>query len=86
MNGHLRLHVTHMVIGGIGVLVLLVALGAGWSQALSWALLLACPLGMVVMMWSMGRARGTAHDHHEGCSENAAAAPRQRVSESALQG
>lgn len=55
MTGHLRSHLTHMAVGGIGLLAILVMFGVRFPQALTWALLLACPLGMMGMMWLMGR-------------------------------
>jgi len=55
MTGHLRAHLTHMAVSGIGLLALLVMFGVRFPQALTWALLLACPLGMMGMMWFMGR-------------------------------
>lgn len=35
MTGHLKAHMKYMIVGGAGVLVLLVALGVGWRQALT---------------------------------------------------
>jgi hypothetical protein len=64
MNDHLRAHAKHMVIGGVGILLLLLVIGVGWSQALTWALLLACPVGMIGMMWFMGHQSGGVPAHH----------------------
>ena len=64
MTGHLRAHLTHLAVGGIGLLALLVMFGVRFPQALTWALLLACPLGMMGMMWFMGRnGHGHGQDH-----------------------
>lgn len=81
MNGHLKAHMKHMIVGGAGILVLLVAFGVGWQQALTWALLLACPVGMMAMMWFMGRqnAGGASHEHGAGCHSDDV--PQQRISE-----
>lgn len=68
MNGHMGAHVKHMVVGGVGILVLLVILGVNFPQALIWALLLACPIGMIGMMWFMNRSSGHGHDAHAGCA------------------
>lgn len=68
MNGHMGAHVKHMVVGGVGILVLLVILGVNFPQALIWALLLACPIGMIGMMWFMNRSSGQGHDAHAGCA------------------
>lgn len=62
MNDHMKAHGKQMLVAGAGVAVLLAVLGAGWQQAVTWGLLLACPLGMVAMMWWMGR-RGASHQH-----------------------
>lgn len=55
MMNHLRQHLTHMAVAAVAVLVLLALAGVSWADALRWALLLACPVGMVAMMWFMGR-------------------------------
>lgn len=82
MNDHLRTHGRHMLVGGAAVATLLVVLGAGWQQAVSWGLLLACPLGMLGMMWFMARGRGDdqhggQHGHQHGHQHQH---PHQRVS------
>lgn len=73
MNGHVKGHAKHMLVGGVGVAVLMVVVGVGWQQAVTWGLLLACPVGMLAMMWFMTRRRG-------GVREGAHGAPQQRVS------
>lgn len=60
MKDHLRHHAKHMAIGGAVVLVVLLAVGVSWAEAGRWALLLACPLGMIAMMVVMGRRSGPA--------------------------
>ena len=55
-------HLKHMAIAAAAVLALLLALGVDLSGALRYALLLACPLGMVAMMLVMGRGHG-GHDN-----------------------
>ena len=62
-------HLKHMAIAAAVVLALLLALGVDLSGALRYALLLACPLGMVAMMLLMGRGRsghGTPPHPHAG--------------------
>ncbi len=60
--GHMKGHVRHMAVGGAAVLVVLLVAGVGLDQALRYALLLACPLGMVAMMLMMGRGTGRRSD------------------------
>lgn len=87
MNGHLRTHGKHMLVGGAAVAVLMIVLGAGWQQAMTWGLLLACPLGMLGMMWFMGRQASGGHQHDDGRATGNADSchttevPQQRVSE-----
>lgn len=50
-----------MAIGAGIVLALLLAFGVNLGQALSYALILACPIGMAGMMFFMGRGKG--HEH-----------------------
>lgn len=77
MTGHLKAHGKQMLVAGVAVMAVAVVLGAGWRQAVTWGLLLACPVGMLAMMWVMGRqmsgghARGAADEHHEGCHGHA---------------
>jgi len=59
-------HLKHMAIGAALVLALLLAFGVDLSRALPYALLLACPLGMVAMMFFMGRGNGHVHGPHDG--------------------
>ena len=59
MKGHLK----HMLIGGAGIFVVLLVLGVDLASAGQWAILLACPLMMVGMMWMMGRGQG-GHGGH----------------------
>lgn len=61
----MKAHGRHLLIGGTGVALLAVVLGVGWQQAVTWGLLLACPLGMMGMMWFMGR-RSPGGDQHGG--------------------
>lgn len=88
MNGHMKTHGKHMLIGGAGIVVLMLALGTGWQSAVTWGLLLACPLGMMAMMWFMDREGSGGHQH--GGQETAdhgtnhgyrAEVPQQRVNE-----
>lgn len=51
-------HLMHMVIAGVGIFGLLLVLGVDVGKALPWAALLACPLMMVAMMWTMNRGQG----------------------------
>lgn len=62
-------HVRHMAIAGGVVLAVFLALRVDARTAVQYALLLACPLGMVGMMAAMSRRRGgdhTDHEHHAG--------------------
>ncbi len=88
MNGHMKAHGTHMLIGGAGVALLAIVFGVGWQQAVTWGLLLACLLGMIGVMWSMGRQSsggrqhgGQSGDQAAGCHRQGADVPSQRVSE-----
>ncbi|WP_024288372.1 hypothetical protein [Cellulomonas sp. KRMCY2] len=75
MKGHLK----HMVIGGAGILVVLLLFGVGFQEALPWALLLACPLMMVGMMFMMNRNHGAGasgeHQHSAHCAQNSIQTP-----------
>ncbi|NKY10829.1 DUF2933 domain-containing protein [Cellulomonas hominis] len=62
----IRHHLKHMAIGAVVVLALLLAFGVDLSRALPYALLLACPLGMIGMMFFMGRGNGHGHEGHHG--------------------
>lgn len=62
--GHLKGHVTHMVIGGMVILAVLLVAGVDLGKALPYALLLACPLSMIGVMGMMNRKPGADHDHH----------------------
>jgi len=61
-------HLKHMAVGAAVVLALLLAFGVDLSKALPYALLLACPLGMVGMMFFMGRGSGHGHEDPHGPS------------------
>ena len=67
-------HLKHMAIAGGTILVLLLAFGVDLGKALPYALLLACPIGMVVMMGMMSRRGGHDHAAH-GSGESAATTP-----------
>ena len=54
---HLKHHLKHMAVAGGAILLVLVIAGVDLGQALRWAILLACPIGMVAMMAYMGRHR-----------------------------
>lgn len=58
----MRHHLKHMAIGAAAVLAILFVLWVDLGTALRYAALLACPVGMVVMMLAMGR-RGGGHHH-----------------------
>ena len=66
MKGHLK----HMIIGAGAILAVLLVAGVDFRQALQWAILLACPLMMVGMMFMMNR-KGGSHEHHHGGSHDA---------------
>ena len=68
----MRHHLKHMAIGGTAVLAVLLLLRVDLRTALVYALLLACPLGMVGMMFMMNKGGHGEHDHgagggHEHC-------------------
>lgn len=54
-------HIKHMAIGAVVILAVLLAFGVDLGQALPYAILLACPLGMAAMMLFMNRRGG--HEH-----------------------
>lgn len=66
MKGHLK----HMLIGGAAILAVLLVAGVDFRQALQWAIVLACPLMMVGMMFMMNR-KGGSHEHDHGTSHTA---------------
>lgn len=63
-------HLVGMLVTGAVILVLLVAAGRSWGEALPMATLLACPLMMLGMMFMMGRAQGHSMDRTEHRSED----------------
>lgn len=48
-------HLTQMLLGGAGILAMLLVAGVSPGTALTFAVLLACPLMMFAMMSAMGR-------------------------------
>lgn len=64
MTGHIGTHGKHMVASGVGILALLALLGSNFPHALFWTLILACPVGMLGMMWFMHRSNGDSQDAH----------------------
>jgi hypothetical protein len=72
MKGHLK----HMLIGAGAILGVLLLVGVSFREALPWALLLACPLMMVGMMFVMGRGMGAhgsnTHQHGPHCGTDVA--------------
>lgn len=54
-------HLKHMLIAGGLILVALLAFGVPTGSALRSALVLACPLGMIAMMFMMMRGGGHGH-------------------------
>lgn len=66
ITAHLRHHLKHMLIGGLLIFAALWATGMDLGRAFGLALVLACHVGMAVMMVMMMRGRGHAdggHDH-----------------------
>lgn len=61
-------HLKHMAIGAVVILAVLLALGVNLGQALPYAILLACPLGMVSMMFFMNRQGG--HNHGDATGQD----------------
>lgn len=61
-------HLKFMLFAGAAALGALWISGVSLSSALPYALLLACPVGMLAMMAMMGRGKGSCHDpaHHHG--------------------
>ncbi|HEX2905208.1 MAG TPA: DUF2933 domain-containing protein [Jatrophihabitans sp.] len=62
-------HLKYMLLIGGGLFAVLLVAGVPLSAALSYALLLACPLMMVWMMLSMPSHDGSEHSGHEPDSE-----------------
>lgn len=65
--GHMKGHLTHMVIGAVAILAVLLVAGVDLGAALRYALVLACPLGMLGMMVMMNHKpgdQGADHQHH----------------------
>ncbi|OJV58878.1 MAG: hypothetical protein BGO38_16185 [Cellulomonas sp. 73-145] len=54
----MKAHLKHMIVGGAAILAALVLFGVDWRVALQWAVILACPVMMMVMM-----AGGHGHGH-----------------------
>ncbi len=54
----MKAHLKHMLVGGAAILAALVLFGVDWRVALQWAVILACPVMMMVMM-----AGGHGHGH-----------------------
>lgn len=61
----LKDHLKHMAIAGGVVLAVLVAFSVDLETALRYAVLLACPVGMMFMMWHMGRHGAGGAQHHD---------------------
>ena len=76
-------HLKHMAIAGGAILILLLVLGVELGRALPYALLLACPIGMVAMMGMMQRRAGhggaAQHDAKLPASDPAAPRPGQEI-------
>jgi hypothetical protein len=74
-----------MAIGAAAVLVVLLIAGVNPGAALRWAVLLACPLGMVGMMMMMNRhgseQEGHGHDHGAHFGGDHATAPEPTVAQ-----
>jgi hypothetical protein len=62
-------HLKHMAIGAGAILAVLLLFRVELGTALPYALLLACPLGMVGMMVMMDRSKGGGHQHGAGCHD-----------------
>ena len=67
MKHHLKHHLKHMAIGGGLILAVLLIFRVDFGTALSYALLAACPLGMVGMMFMMDRHSKAGHDDAASC-------------------
>ena len=63
---HMKHHIKHMAIAAVVILVVLVIAGVDLGPALRSAIVLACPVGMIAMMFMMGRHRGESADHQVG--------------------
>jgi len=58
-QGHsMKGHLLHMLIAGAAVLGVLLLAGFDLGKAAPYAILLACPVGMIGMMWMMTRGNG----------------------------
>jgi MFS superfamily sulfate permease-like transporter len=60
-------HLKHMAIAGGAILVVLLLLRVDLRTAVQYAILLACPLGMVGMMFMMNKNGG--HNHGQGADD-----------------
>ena len=69
-------HLKHMLIGAVGLLGVLLAVGVPLGRALPLAISLACPLMMVWMMVMMGRG-DHAHGSRDAAQTSAVPAPRE---------
>ena len=61
-------HLKYMLLVGGGLFAVLLVAGVPLSTALSYAVLLACPLMMVGMMFMMGHGNGSSG--HAGCGHD----------------
>lgn len=69
-------HLKHMLFGGVALLAVFLAAGVPLGRALPYAIGLACPLMMVVMMVMMGRGMNGQGRHDQTASSAAVPAPR----------
>lgn len=65
-QGHsMKAHLLHMLIAGAAVLGVLLLAGFDLGKAAPYAILLACPVGMIAMMWMMTRGQRRNHQNDE---------------------
>lgn len=73
-------HMLGMLAAGLVALVVLLAVGRSFGEALPLAVLLACPLMMIGMLFTMGR--GSSHGAHGSGGHGGSATPRQTTGRS----
>lgn len=68
---HLKHHIKHMAIAAAAVLLILAVAGVDFGAALRYAAVLACPLGMIGMIFLMGRQHGKASNDQPSTDQSA---------------
>jgi H+/gluconate symporter-like permease len=63
---HVKHHLKHMAIAAVAIVVVLAIVGVDLGQALRYGIILACPVGMIGMMFMMGKNQDGAAAHQHG--------------------